>query len=293
MKIEEVQKIELPKPPSVEGLILAYKVYGGYRDLALKSQKDYDYYLMSMRTSPYGKKPIECFTPLILQSLYNDLKKTNGVASANQLFSIMRVVYTFAQSKEWIQINPFKIVSLDTLPSRDVTWTREQVQRLIDGALEDKKDFVAKGVALMYDTGQRPGDILKLTFDKVKRDKHGWYLDFYQEKTGTRVMPSVSEYCAELVGFGSNVASDTRLVGGSYGLAVFRATFKLISQRVGLSPNLQLRDLRRTAICESGAASDDQMKAMSGHKTRAMLDTYSPSTRLKAHEAFKVRNLDT
>jgi len=292
MKLTEVVKTEIVKPATIKELIDSYKRFGTYKDLAYKSQKDYDYYLQSVVNSPYASKPIDHMTPVLCNALYESIKKTNGIVSANQMIAVLRIVYSYAQGKEWIASNPFSFVNREIPPARDVLWSTDRIEAVIAEAVNQGKDYIAKGIWLMYDTAQRPGDILRLTFADVRKDDNGWYLEFRQHKTGTKVAPTVSHECADFVGFGDVCPPETRLVGRSCSVDIFRAEFRLIANSLGISPNLQLRDIRRTAITEAGEnATDDQMKAMSGHKNRDMLDTYSVSSRKKALAAFKARSV--
>jgi len=292
MKLSEVTKPNIVAPKTVKELILNYKTYGNYKNLAYKSQKDYDYYLSSIAMSPYGEKPLEYFSPVICDLLYQQTKQDNGLHSAKQLVGIFSVVYAFAQSKEWVTLNPWSLVKRAAPKPRDAVWTREEIEKVVTKAVELGETEVAKCISLLYDTGQRPGDVLSWTYNDLKKDEHGWYVEFRQHKTGAKVCSSISSTTCRLLGVGGDILGSQKLVGRTIPLDLFRTYFRRVCNEVGIPKTLQLRDIRRTAITEAGEASDDQIKAMSGHKNRAMLDTYSVATRKKSLAAFNVRNLN-
>ncbi len=69
----------------------------------------------------------------------------------------------------------------------------------------------------------------------------------------------------------------------------FQHTFAEIREKAGLPKDLQYRDLRRTLATALGAAgcSDDQMRAITGHKTREVVGVYVRPDQTFAKGAFQ------
>ncbi|SMH60475.1 tyrosine-type recombinase/integrase [Azospirillum agricola] len=128
---------------------------------------------------------------------------------------------------------------------------------------------------LAYDTGQRQADILSLTWTQYD----GTAFMVQQSKTAAKVVASVSpEMRARLAtvkrtGVQVVIAEAT---GQPYKRMYFSHEFTRLRKLAGLPDDLQFRDLRRTAATELGqaGATDDQIRAQTGHKSRNVVSVY-------------------
>lgn len=290
MKIELQEALEenIQPPANVAELAFLYKNTEWYKHLKPSTKKYYDYYILILVKSPYGKKPIDSITPRVAQMIYNSLVKDHGNNIANLLSAVWNRIYKHAVKKEWITASPWDTMEKKRGVARVTTWTEDLVMKVVNEAIRRDNLGVAIGIMLMYDTAQRPSDVLAMTHSMLKSDEEGPYLELFQGKTGTYVRVAITTYTARLVGDGKPWEY---LVGKKMGLDVFRQSFRSIAKSVGVNPKLQLRDLRRTALTEAGdgGATDDQLMAQSGHKDRGMLDRYSVKTRQKALDAHRAR----
>ena len=288
--LDELVEVDTtPRPKSLLELLALYKASDWYAKLAPDTAKYYDYTLQMLRTSAYAPKPIEYITPKVALAIYKSLNTQHGAALANRSLSVFGRVFSYAVKEEWIEASPFRFVEKDTLPARTTLWTKKQIMDTCAVAASNDYLHVSKGIMLMYETGQRPKDVLAMTFDDLQSDKNGNFITVTQSKTGTVVCPAISPYLFTLLTL--NQASEGFLVGKDIRLVDFRRHFRKVAELAGLPNELQLRDIRRTAITEAsrGGATQDQMKGMSGHKSRVMLDRYSVVDRQHALDAFKAR----
>jgi len=171
--------------------------------------------------SPYAKRPIDYITPGLAKSIYQSLISTNSLTTANTFVSVWGRIYSYALDQEWLKINPFSFVQKTRAKPRDNVWTNQQVMAVVNAAMEGKDFPVAKGLMLMYDTAQRPSDVLNMTYSMVEKDDNGYFIKFRQSKTGVLALPAITEYTATLLGL--PVVSDVsaRLVGCRMVLSVF------------------------------------------------------------------------
>jgi len=295
MKLPEFNIQTVARPATVAELARLYKASSKFANLAHRTRVDYEDKLYVMLASPYKNKAPEDITPALADAIYQYVKANSGERSAQYFVAVWSAVYTYGVKFHGLLLNPWSLVSATTPAPRTQAWAEEQVFQVIEKALEIGEKGIAIGVCLMYDTAQRPGDILSLTYSNLGKDDSGWYLDFKQSKRGADVMPALSAYTVKLLelddplAMNNGMAWDSYLVGGHSSLYDFRKKFNEVKKLCNIPKELQLRDLRRTALTEMGAASDDQMVAVSGHSDRNMLGVYSIKTRTKALEAQKIR----
>lgn len=293
LPVFEVAAVEAPK--TIKELAKAYKRSSKFAELAAVTRSDYDRQLLTMVQSPYGNSNPTAITPQLADTIYQYVKQERGERQAQYFVAVWSVVYMYGMKFLGLLVNPWQLVSPSKPAARKQSWTEEQVFSVIEKALELGEKSVAIGVCLMYDTAQRPGDVLRLTYGDVKKDDSGWFLDFTQSKRKADVRPALSQYTVSLLdpvfinGTNPYYPLTDRLLNWEGTLVEFRAKFNEIKKLCNIPKELQLRDLRRTALTEMGAASDDQMVAVSGHSDRNMLGVYSLKSRTKALEAQQIR----
>jgi integrase len=296
MIIKEVEAQLAKKPPqTVVELAQEYKTSTWFTNLSERTKKDYEPFILALVTSPYGLQPLKAITPRIADVIYAQVLAQHGEHSASKFVAVWRRIYEFADKYEYCERNPWRKVEVTTPKAREVSWTEDQVFAVIEKALELGKKALAIAVTLMYDTGQRPSDILYMTYANIKKDDLGYYLDLVQNKRKAHVKPALSKYTIGLLGGDAAITArePTDLVVDTYkNLTALQYDFALVREELGYK-GIQMRDLRRTCITEMGAASDDQMVAVSGHKDRSMLNVYSLRSRQKALEAQRIRHVTT
>jgi integrase len=286
--LQDVVEDNVQPPATVAELAFLYKTTVWYSHLKPSTKKYYDYYILLLVKSPYGqKKPTE-ITPKSAEMIYRSLSNDHGHNVANLFSAVWCRIYQNGIKKEWLTTNPWATIEKKRSVARTTVWTEALVTKLVNAALEQGLTDVAIGFMLMYDTAQRPSDVLAMTHSMLKSDEDGPYLELFQSKTGSYVRVAITILTARLIGDGKDWEY---LVGSKMQLGDFRKRFKKLANSLGINKQLQLRDLRRTALTEAGdgGATDDELMAQSGHKDRSMLDRYSVKTRSKALAASRAR----
>ena len=185
-------------------------------------------------------------------------------------------------------MDAWTVVKIKGSKPRRERWTREQVGMVVDAAADAGDTVLASFVQLMYETAQRPSDILEVS--TWFQDRGQWYIDLAQSKTGSEVIVPFSDKAMALCG-NPEPGSRRNLLGTKVTLDALRVRFNKLRKVLGIDSSIQLRDLRRTAITEMSerGATDDEMRTVSGHKDSAMLPVYSVPTRRKAQAMFDRR----
>lgn len=289
----EISPSVVVAPSTIRELAKAYKASTWFSRLSLKSRVDYERVMLMLVDTQYGKRLPNSITPSMANAMHGVLSQNHGPITANIFCTVWGIIYKFAMTNDWLTINPWRFVRQSKSNPRKQLWSEQQVADIVGCALAQSPPAypVARGIMLMYDTSQRPGDCLSMRHDMAKKDAAGWYVEVKQKKTGTVVKSAVTDYTAKLCRLGEGSTSEY-LIGCKLDLGDFRTDFRKYADTAGLPKELQLRDLRRTALTEAGAggATEDQMKSMSGHSDRSMLDIYSVTSRAKSLAAQRARN---
>lgn len=293
MIIEEISPQLAKKPPTnLVELCQEYKTSSWFTKLADITKKDYERLMVALLASPYGLKSIDTITPRMADVIYNQVKAQHGDAQGSKFVAVWHRIFEFADKYEYCQRNPWRKVQVDQPKARTQSWTEEEVFKFIDAALAQGKKPLAVAICIMYDTGQRPSDVLYLRYANVKKDDLGYYVDLIQSKRKAHVKPALSKYTIGLLGGEGAIAArdpDDLVVENYRNLGAMQHEYRVLRDELGFAP-IQMRDLRRTAITEMGEASDDLMISVSGHTNRSMLNIYSLRNRQKALEAQRIRH---
>lgn len=294
MIIEEIEAQLVKKPPTnLVELCHEYRTSSWYLKLSPRTKTEYEVHILALLNSAYGLKPLSFITPRMADVMYAQVVKQRGEHEGRKFVAVWHRIYEFADKYGYADRNPFRKVQVVVPPPRKIFWTEDQVFTVIETALKNGKKSLAVAVCLLYDTGQRPSDVLYLTYGSIKQDKLGWYVDFTQRKTGAQVKPALSQYTLGLLGGPEAVAArapEDLVVENYKNLQALEKDFANLRAALGFE-KIQLRDLRRTAITEMGEASDDIMISVSGHSDRDMLNVYSLRSRHKALEAQRIRHV--
>lgn len=281
-------------PLTIRELATEYKKSTWFTSLAPETKIGYEAQLLKLVDSPHGKRPPDYIGPRLAGAMYQHITTAHGLRTANTFAMVWGRVYRFGIVNEWLTQNPWTYVQKSRALPRDVIWSAEEFVKLVDYIknLNPVPYPIIRGLWLMYDTAQRPTDVLNMKTELVRQDDMGYYVELRQSKTKKKVNVPLSEEAVGWLDIPNYSHGSEFLIGSKMELGDFRYLFNVYKEGAGLPAKLQLRDLRRTALTEAGlgGATDDQMKALSGHSARGMLDIYSLSTRIKALDAFKARH---
>lgn len=234
--------------------------------------------------------------------------------------AVLRTMLGWAKRDGRISANPMDDVIIRTPAPRHQVWEDHHIEAAL--AMADAMDLPMIGTAIMLaaDTGQREGDLLKLSWAKLPMENGRRTIRLRQGKTGRWISVTLTERLAarlaemELLNRASPVPKTTVLLDGEgrpWQQEYFVRTFAAVraatiagDAQKAMPPQpeiagLQYRDLRRTLVVRMGEAGCEvhEIAAVTGHKINdclKILETYLPRTgkmaaagiaKLEAHRA--------
>lgn len=223
---------------------------------------------------------------------YTTLVEQRGINSAAVTCAVMRRCFTIGVRWEYIPSNPFSGLEIQQPKRREQVWTNEQLEQFYETCKAVGRDDIALAVRLAYATSARPSDILR--WQKKHYNAALNELRFVQQKTGNEVAmplePEVAGWFTQLDHDEDYVVVNEQTME-PFNLTVFSKAFRRVMEVAGLPTNLQFRDIRRTVLTELGNAgcSADEMQAVSGHRSRKLLDVYVNKTMVQSNNAMNKR----
>ena len=287
-------------PASVSGIIAMYKTTNAWTKLKPNSHVTYNQMFNSAlwrrigkHKSPFGSMLANNITNMDAQHLYTQLESDVSEHRARHTTKIMKRVFNVAEKLSKVRTNPFRSVELGAETIRDVLWKEEQVLRFI--ATADKMGYWSMGtlVLLCYDLCQRPGDMRQITWDFFD----GVGFEFVQEKTGTKLYVEASPRLASRILPRRNQGgpNDTIVVYENTGRAYDNRMYNKLANQIRnlaiLPSKLKIACLRHSGatILGESDATEDQISAVTGHKSRQMLNIYVKKTKRLAQTAQQKR----
>lgn len=291
---------------TVLDLVKSYINSIDYSKLSVKSKDDYVYYLKrwasdkATHTTMY-KSRLQDLTAPSMQRIY-DMHAAHSVSLANHVLAVYRLLFSYAIRNGFCTFNPFTAVKKQTSKPRRVTWERDDIKDFMTASFSK---FETRSLGLLvytaYCAAQRLGDMRLLTWDSYNVDTG--VLSLTQSKRRAKVsipLPQdlqqmLKQQHAEL-GWQQYVFPTTRTVVGvlqPYSLQGLAKAGRAIMEQAELPTELQLMDLRRTAVTEMVMAGVPLTNVMSltGHATPSSLTPYVRHTLKSAAVAQDMRDL--
>lgn len=271
-------------PGSVADVIRIYGEDARFTKLAEDTKRAYRCVLREIEANG-GDLDIADLDRPWFRALYRRLS-VRGKPIARLHMVVWSILMEVARDEGFRKDNPVAKMPLHKGEARDRRWTDEERATFCAAAERLGRPSIALAVRLAYDLGQRERDVLRLTWHNYG----GGAFSFRQTKTGKAVgVPVSAETRAALDAMdrtGVHVVI-SEITGQPYGGQAFRDAFATIRRKAGLPADLQFRDLRRTALSEIGEAggTDDEIRAVSGHKSRNVVATYVVPTTTMAGNA--------
>lgn len=227
--------------------------------------------------------------------------KQRSIASVNRELSLLRSVFNYAKSKNWILRSPFEqgvsVISMADERKRERVLTIAEENRLLAVCSDDRsitynragKQITATSqgsspylkaiLILALDTGMRKGEILKLKWSDVDFNFNEITVLAENTKTATkRTVGMTARVKSELEKLWSN--SPNKISDPVFGIADFKKSFAT-ALRLASIDDLKFHDLRHTAITRlvaSGLPVPEIMK-ISGHTQMTTFQRYvNPNT---------------
>lgn len=289
---EKVHRIE---EDTVDGLIAFYKTTNEWRKLTDNSRIAYrlmietaSFFTLKGSSMHFGKMLSKNITPTHTDKLYAQMTTDYSEHRAVHVIKVLRKIWNTGMRHGKVTFNPFTKMGVKGLQPRLILWEPDQVEAFVRKA--DEMGFWSIGTIAMlcYDLCQRPGDMRQLRWS----DFDGDTFKFIQEKTKTEMeVPASKRLVERLRGFSGSVASNDTIIAlhepsqRPYDRFLYAKVGRRIRAAAGLPSELQIRDLRRTGATEMAEAgcTEDELRAVTGHKSRDVLSTYvRPTKKLAA-----------
>ncbi len=287
-------------------LVKSYKNSIDYSKLSVKSKEDYLYYLKrwagdkATHTTLYASKLQDLTTPA-MQRIY-DLHASHSVSLANHVLAVYRLLFSYAIRNGFCTFNPFTAVKKQTSKPRRVTWERQDIKAFMSAAFAS---FDTRSLGLIvytaYCAAQRLGDMRLLTWDSY--DINTGVLSLTQSKRRAKVSIPLPQDLQHMLkqqhtelGWQQYVFPTSRTIGGMlqpYSLQGLAKAGRCIMEKAQLPVELQLMDLRRTAVTEmvSAGVPTTNIMSLTGHATPSSLTPYIRHTLKSATVAQDMRDM--
>jgi integrase len=286
---------------TVLDLVKSYRNSIDYNKLSVKSRYDYSYYLdcwkddKASHTTLFNTRLQDITTP-IAQRIY-EANAAHSVSLANHVLAVYRLLFSYAIRNGFCTFNPFKAVKRQADKPRRVVWEREHIKAFMTVAFSN---YETRSLGLIvytaYVAAQRLGDMRMLTWDNYNLTTG--VLSLEQSKRRARVSIPLSQDLQDMLrqqhdGVGWQKWMMPKSDMKPYTLQGLAKAGKLVMDEAGLPAELQLMDLRRTAVTEmvgAGVALTNIM-SLTGHATPGSLTPYVRHTLKSATVAQDMRDL--
>ena len=269
-------------------LVGKYKTDTRYTELAPSTQKLYGWMLPSL-LEVFGDIPLRSITRVSARAFYDTFSQKKRMA--HQLISTARLIMNFGIDIGQLEFNPFENMRISKGSKRSQVWSAEQITNAISEAEKLGWPSVGLAIRLAMDIGQRPGDVRSMTWGSYD----GTMLKLRQSKTGewveVPVLPDLKK-CLDMHRRGDDkhllVNEST---GQPYRKELLQERVRTAMRNAGISDDLQLRDLRRTAVVRMAVAgsTNAEIAAITGHSinnTAQILEVYLPRNSAMAKNAM-------
>lgn len=297
---------DLSEKSKVEDLICSYLQSIDFSKLSKKAKYDYPYYLKRWYQSRTAGTTLQHtrlqdLSAPMCQQIY-DAHAAHSISLANHTLAVYKLVFNYAIRNGFTLFNPFKNVKTQASRPRRVVWEREHLKKFMDTAFS-KYEWRNVGliVYMAYSWGQRLGDMRCLKWSNYNLDTG--VLELEQSKRRARVSIPTHTGLRDMLsqqhndfGWQQYIAPSPKKMNGTlvpYSVTKLAQIGKEIMQAAGLPDDLQLMDMRRTAVTEMVQAGVPLPNIMSitGHATPHSLTPYMRNTLKSATVAQEMRGL--
>ena len=274
-------------PDSLDALDDLFQRDDAFRATSPRTQRDYLYNIKPALAWAQGV-PVSAISRKAIKAWYRGLRDTRGPATARNAVAALRRLLSFALDERWISDNPALRLRLRKPGSRSRVWSQRELRAFVEAAEASGRPSMALAVMLGWCLGQRPADLRALAWSSYD----GQAIQIRQGKTDQAVWIPCLPELRRLLDRTPRISTQmvvSENTGRPYQESDFQHTFVELRRAAGLPDDLQFRDLRRTLATALGAAgcTDDQFRAITGHKTREVVGVYVRPDRTFAEGAMK------
>ena len=183
----------------------------------------------------------------------------------------IRAFFNWAIDQEMIENNPASKIKFPAQSKHTRQWTREEAEALMscgDAAVE-------VACALAYHTGQRMGDVLKMTWGDIEGEGDARAVRIVQQKTGVELLVPLAAPLRQRLDLLGRGGPMDRLVDGSPPPHIFRYRFRQASHKLGIAVHFHGARVSCAGRLAEAGCSTREIMAIGGWKTSAMVDLYT------------------
>ena len=257
-----------------------------FDEVSLGTQADYKFALAKL-SAAFADAPMDEVRSSHVQ-LYIDKRSKESKHRALREKSVLSMVYSWAQARDFCTTNPVAAIKTKRLAGRKNVYITDD---MLDAVYAKASPSLRDAMDLAYYLGQRPADVLAMS----ESDIRSAYFDFTQGKTGTgmRITATATELDALIKRIAERkkqfAVHCMQLLVDEHGKpmtkAKLRSRFEAAREAAGVTGvEFQFRDLRRKA----GADLRDQVgleaaQDLLGHKSITMTEHYTAGRGKKIH----------
>ncbi len=245
-----------------------------------------------------GQMRVVDFTHKIGSEIFDSWKHLPA-HTRDRMKKMMNMMFNYAVSQDLSVCIPMKYVGVKLDAPRSIVWTRKEVDQMVKHLMSS---FDTRNLGILfilcYEWAQRPIDIRHLKWDNIDFETNTCTIK--QIKTKAEVFLPIDHQLKEILlkqkedfGFQPYVCP---MLGGDkvwkpYSRLRYAEGFRKAKEETGINPELQLGDLRKTAVTEMVEAglTEINIKPVTGHKSLASISPYVKHTRRAAEAALNVR----
>lgn len=297
----------LTEKSKVSDLIKSYMHSIDFDKLSKKAKYDYPYYLKrwyqsrTAGTTLINTRIADLSAPMC-QRIYDE-HAAHSKSLANHVLAVYKVVFSYAIRNGFTTFSPFKAVKMQAVRPRRVVWERDHLKRFMDTAFS-KYEWRNVGliVYMAYSWAQRLGDMRSLKWSNYNIETG--VLELEQSKRRARVTIPTNQDLRNMLqqqhadfGWQQYIAPSTKKNKDgtlqTFSLQKLAKIGKEIMQAAGLPDDLQLMDLRRTAVTEmvQVGVPISNIMSLTGHATPSSLTPYMRNTLKSATLAQEMRGM--
>tara|TARA_E500000305_G_C4009039_1_gene231653 strand:- start:748 stop:1701 length:954 start_codon:yes stop_codon:yes gene_type:complete len=251
-----------------------------------------------------GTIPIRALNVAKCQKVYWALVESvssgsDGIRFANYTIQIVTRVWNVLMKYDLLEKNPWGFVERSKAAPRNTVWMPEHFKQFLTMAFSiDKWRNIGLLVRINVELGQRIEDIRMSEWCNYNFDEKIYTREVIQ-KTKERIpgIPLSDSLIRMLIDQKEHYGFQNWVVPNPYRLKPYSEqnisrTFRKIMDEAKLPKELQLRDIRRTVLTDlaNHGATDTEIMAYSGHKSRESLMPYVCISTHQARNAADKRN---
>lgn len=289
----EAARTRRPPPDTLLSIIRAYQSSEAWGRISDRTRRDYAHHIARIEAK-FGDMPIGALEDRRVRRVFLDWRNdlNIGARQSDYAFQVLGRIFSWAMIEGHISRNPAVLHRGEKLYRVDRSqqiWEADAVASLMATAPEP----IRRALMLALDTGQRQGDLLRLTWKAYAPDDKGrMWIKLTQSKGKRKVAIPVTAELAAVINATPRATTQilTNSKGQPWTATGFRSAWRKAVKAAGVT-GLTFHDLRGTTVTRLGEAQATvpEIAAITGHTLRdveAILERYMGRTKPMAISAI-------